>query len=110
LEQPEAIARSLSFGGRLAPEKVMLGGLDDKIEALSGIKYMTLSACGTSLHAAKYAEKLMKTLGVFEWVCSVDAAETEAKDFPQVSNSGEAGLIVVSQSGETKDGKILKNI
>ena len=103
LEQPEAIARAMGFGGRLSPDRVLLGGLDGQVERMSMIKHMTLSACGTSLNAALYAEKLMKDLGCFDSVCSIDAAETEAKDFPKPSNIKETGLIVVSQSGETKD-------
>lgn len=101
-EQPEAIARALSYGGRLSAEKILLGGLDQDMDRLSKIKHMTLSACGTSLHAAKYGERLMKELGSFEAVTAIDAAETEAKDFPVLSPK-EAGVIVVSQSGETKD-------
>merc|ERR1711966_648622 len=50
-----------------------------------------------------YAEKLMKQLRSFDSVVSIDAAETDAKDFTSYSNPKEAGLIVVSQSGETKD-------
>mmetsp|Transcript_17473 Transcript_17473/g.25667 ORF Transcript_17473/g.25667 Transcript_17473/m.25667 type:complete len:653 (+) Transcript_17473:1-1959(+) len=110
LEQPEAIARALGFGGRLSAEKVLLGGLDSNFEKLSKIKHMTLSACGTSLHAAKYAEKLMKHLGSFESVTSIDAAETQAKDFPTPTDPEEAGVIVVSQSGETKDVKRVVDI
>jgi glutamine---fructose-6-phosphate transaminase (isomerizing) len=102
-EQPEAIARALGFGGRLSSDRVLLGGLDSKVSILSKIKHMTLSACGTSLHAAKYGERLMKQLGSFDSVSSIDAAETEAKDFPCPDKPGESGLIVVSQSGETKD-------
>ena len=108
IEQPEAIARSLGFGGRLTPNQIILGGPDDNFDRLSKIKYMTLSACGTSLHAAQYAEKLMKKLAVFDWVSSIDAAETDAKDFPNVKDPSEAGLIVVSQSGETKDGRSIQ--
>lgn len=79
-----------------------LGGLDSNLQKLSKIKFMTLSACGTSLNAAKYAEKIMKNLESFEHVVSIDAAETTEKDFPK-SSPQTAGLIVVSQSGETKD-------
>jgi glucosamine--fructose-6-phosphate aminotransferase (isomerizing) len=103
VEQPEAIARALCFGGRLSEDKVILGGLDKKFDQLVNIKHMTMSACGTSLNAARYAEKLMKNLGSFESVYSIDASETQAKDFPNSTKSQESGLIVVSQSGETKD-------
>jgi len=102
-EQPEALARALGFGGRLSYEKILLGGFDSHFESLSKIKHLTLSACGTSLNASKYAEKLMKALGCFDSVVSIDAAETTIKDFPNVKNPAESGLLVVSQSGETKD-------
>eukprot|EP00533_Pseudo-nitzschia_delicatissima_P005356 CAMPEP_0116096450 /NCGR_PEP_ID=MMETSP0327-20121206/10186_1 /TAXON_ID=44447 /ORGANISM="Pseudo-nitzschia delicatissima, Strain B596" /LENGTH=721 /DNA_ID=CAMNT_0003588151 /DNA_START=69 /DNA_END=2234 /DNA_ORIENTATION=+ len=101
-EQPEAIAQSLNFGGRMSHDRVILSGLDRNEDRMSKIKHMTLSACGTSLNAAKYGEKLMKQLGSFDTVTSIDAAETETKDFP-ASDKGSTGLIVVSQSGETKD-------
>jgi glucosamine--fructose-6-phosphate aminotransferase (isomerizing) len=102
-EQPEAIARALGFGGRLGADKILLGGLDSNFETVSKIKHMTLAACGTSLNAARYGERLMKHLGSFDSVYSIDAAETEPKDFPCPKNTKETGVIVVSQSGETKD-------
>ena len=103
VEQPEAIARALAYGGRLGADKVYLGGFDTNFDKMSKIKHMTLSACGTSLNAARYGERLMKHLGSFDSVFSIDAAETEAKDLPCRSRAEETGLIVVSQSGETKD-------
>jgi glutamine---fructose-6-phosphate transaminase (isomerizing) len=124
-EQPEAVARALGFGGRLGSDRVLLGGLDSNYERISMMKHVILSACGTSLNAARYGERIMKNLGSFDTVQSIDAAETEMKDFPytrmnmtttstspssSASNSSssinqlrETGLIVVSQSGETKD-------
>lgn len=103
VEQPEAIARALGYGGRLGADKVFLGGLDTAFERMGKIKHMTLSACGTSLNAARYGERLMKHLGSFDSVFSIDAAETEPKDFPCRDKTDSTGLIVVSQSGETKD-------
>jgi glucosamine--fructose-6-phosphate aminotransferase (isomerizing) len=97
------VARALGFGGRLSAEKVLLGGLDKNFDMVSKIKFMLLSACGTSLHAAKYGEKLMKHLGSFDHVVALDAAETNEKDFPHTGRPKETGIIVVSQSGETKD-------
>ncbi|KAL3917087.1 MAG: hypothetical protein SGILL_004877 [Bacillariaceae sp.] len=102
-EQPEAIARSLNFGGRMSYDRVILSGLDVNEEQMSKIKHMTLSACGTSLNAAKYGEKLMKHLGSFDSVTAIDAAETDTKDIPCMDNIESTGMIVVSQSGETKD-------
>lgn len=45
----------------------------------------------------------MKQLKCFDSVYSLDAAETSIKDFPNTKTNRESGLIVVSQSGETKD-------
>jgi glucosamine--fructose-6-phosphate aminotransferase (isomerizing) len=104
VEQPEAIARALGFGGRLTSEHIQLGGLEKMKDDLSRVKYLTLSACGTSLNAAKYAEKLMKHLGSFDMVHSLDAAETDSNDFPKCTQKAkESAFLVVSQSGETKD-------
>merc|ERR1712087_796352 len=65
---------------------------------------MGLSACGTSLNAAKYAEKLMKHLGSFDVVHSLDAAEIDSNEFPRCARKAEeSAFLVVSQSGETKD-------
>jgi glucosamine--fructose-6-phosphate aminotransferase (isomerizing) len=87
----------------LGSEKTFLGGLDSNHDRFSKVKHMCLSACGTSLNAAKYGERLMKHLGSFDTVFSIDAAETEPKDFPCPHDRESTGLIVVSQSGETKD-------
>jgi len=104
VEQPEAIGRALGFGGRLTSDEVQLGGLEKMKDDLSRVKYLTLSACGTSLNAAKYAEKLMKHLGSFDKVHSLDAAETDSNDFPRCARKAEeSAFLVVSQSGETKD-------
>ena len=102
-EQPEAVARSLNFGGRMSYDRVILSGLDVNEQKMSNIKHMTLSACGTSLNAALYGEKLMKHLKSFDSVNAIDAAETDLKDIPCITDIASTGLIVVSQSGETKD-------
>ena len=108
MEQPEAIARALGYGGRfsdVSDGKVKLGGLDGNFGKLSRVKDLTLSACGTSLNAALYGVKLMRMLkSVRGSVQAVDAAETGAKDFFTNKEEPEsAGVVVVSQSGETKD-------
>jgi len=103
-EQPEAIGRALGFGGRLMADKITLGGLEKMSGPLGNIDFLTLCACGTSLNAAKYAEKLMKHLGSFDVVHSIDAAEVEPSDFPHDTKAAaRSAFLVVSQSGETKD-------
>ena len=105
LEQPEAIARALGYGGRFSEGLVKLGGLDDNVGKLSKVKDLTLSACGTSLNAALYGVKLMRMLrSVPGCVQAVDAAETSGKDiFYHPGRPEEGCVVVVSQSGETKD-------
>mmetsp|Transcript_15366 Transcript_15366/g.20567 ORF Transcript_15366/g.20567 Transcript_15366/m.20567 type:complete len:442 (-) Transcript_15366:424-1749(-) len=98
MEQPEAIACVLGFGNRLSMDEIILGGLDENITSMSKIMHLTLSACGTSLNAAKYAEKLMKALGSFENVFSVDAAEAEEDDTYSSLKASECGLIVIPDS------------
>lgn len=102
-EQPEAIARALGFGGRLSSNRIQLGGLDTNFDVVSKVRFMTLCGCGSSLNAAKYAEKLMKQLGSFDNVITLDASDMDVKDFPVTSDPKETGLIATSQSGETKD-------
>lgn len=103
-EQPEAIGRALGFGGRLMSDKITLGGLEKMSEKLASVDFLTLCACGTSLNASRYAEKLMKHLGSFDVVHSIDAAEVEPSDFPHnPATAARSAFLVVSQSGETKD-------
>ena len=61
-------------------DNVKLGGPDDNADKLAKIKNMTISACGTSLHAAMYGAKLMRSLGSFESVNTMDAGETTIRD------------------------------
>jgi len=101
MEQPQACGRALAFGGRLGFDKVHLGGFDDALERLQHVQHLLLCACGTSLHAARYGELLLKWLNAVESVQSMDASETQEKDFPCPHQ--DTAVLVVSQSGETKD-------
>ena len=99
IEQPQSLAASLGYGGRLSDDRVFLGGLESNKEKLLTIKNLVLAACGTSLNAGNYGAKIMRSLGSFDTVQTIDAAECTASNFPA---SG-PGLLVCSQSGETKD-------
>eukprot|EP01100_Stratorugosa_tubuloviscum_P007164 TRINITY_DN29_c4_g1_i1.p1 TRINITY_DN29_c4_g1~~TRINITY_DN29_c4_g1_i1.p1 ORF type:complete len:669 (+),score=383.71 TRINITY_DN29_c4_g1_i1:107-2113(+) len=100
MDQPEAISRSLNFGGRLRDEiSVKLGGLDDKRDTLLKIDNLILVGCGTSWHACLYGALLMRWLNCFLTAQAIDAAEVGRDSIPK---SG-AGLLALSQSGETKD-------
>ncbi|MBU1126552.1 MAG: glutamine--fructose-6-phosphate transaminase (isomerizing) [Patescibacteria group bacterium] len=99
-EQPEAISRSLNYGGRIFDEaNVKLGGLEEQRENLLNIKHLIIAACGTSFFAALYGAQLMRSLRAFETVQVIDAAEMNRDIFPKENG----GLLVISQSGETKD-------
>lgn len=100
LEQPEAISRSLNFGGRISDDShVKLGGLDDNREWLSGIDHLVIAACGTSYYASLYGAQIFRDLKCFKTVQVIDGAELEESHFcPENS-----GLLVLSQSGETAD-------
>lgn len=100
LEQPEAIRRTLNHGARLRSDTdVKLGGLEIREEDLARIEHLVIAACGTSYHAGLYAAVSMRSLHAFETVQVVDASELT----PQHFASQNAGLLVISQSGETKD-------
>ena len=75
LEQPEAIARALSYGARISNGHVILGGLDKNVDDISKIHNMLLTGCGTSKHSAEFGAKLMRDLDCFDTVSVLDAAE-----------------------------------
>ncbi|CAI5705601.1 unnamed protein product [Peronospora effusa] len=99
MEQPKAVAASLGYGGRVSDDHVYLGGLEAEKERMLHIKHLLIAACGTSLYASKYGAKLMRSLNAFESVAVEDASECTSDRF----SKKDGGLLVVSQSGETKD-------
>ncbi|KAL7066680.1 glucosamine--fructose-6-phosphate aminotransferase, isomerizing family protein [Cryptosporidium serpentis] len=100
-EQPHALARSLNFGGRISPynNKVKLGGLDMHKNELSNIENLVILGCGTSYHAGIFAQLIMENICGFNTVSAKDASETQLTGYPKYN----AGIIAVSQSGETAD-------
>ena len=99
LEQPEAIARALSYGARMNGKRVVLGGLDMNVTHMSEIKNLIITGCGTSRHAGELGAKIMRDLDCFDTVSVMDSAEVRRSDVPKKAG----GLLAVSQSGETKD-------
>lgn len=98
-EQPESIARAMSYGARMSDNKIILGGLDMNRQKMADIHNMVLTACGTSKYASELGAKIMRDLEVFDTVSVLDSAEVRRCDIPHKSG----GLLAVSQSGETKD-------
>lgn len=101
-EQPQAVAAALGYGGRVSETQVYLGGLEAEKDRMLSIQHLLIAACGTSLNASKYGAKLMRSLGAFDSVMTEDAAEVTVETLPK-AGAGAGGLLVVSQSGETKD-------
>lgn len=100
MEQPDALLRTLNHGARIPSEcDVKLGGLERNNETLLGIKHLVIAACGTSFHAGMYGALGMRALHAFDTVQVVDASEITTHHFAPEG----AGLLVISQSGETKD-------
>lgn len=99
MEQPEAIARALSYGARMNGKRVVLGGLDMNLDRMKSISNLVLTGCGTSKNAADLGAKIMRDLDCFDTVSVIDSAEVRRSDIPKKSG----GIIAVSQSGETKD-------
>lgn len=100
-EQPYSVDRVIKQGSRILDnDKVHLGGLNDNKEILKNINHITILGCGTSLNAAKFAIKFFKSLCDFSSVSWCDGADFTADD---ITNEGNTALILLSQSGETKD-------
>lgn len=100
-EQVESIKRVIKKGSRIQDnDKVHLGGLNENCEILKTIDHIVLLGCGTSLNAAKFAIHYFKSLCFFNSVSWCDGADFSIED---VSPFGSTAVILLSQSGETKD-------
>jgi glutamine---fructose-6-phosphate transaminase (isomerizing) len=100
-EQVETSLRAMGMGSRIVDDKtVRLGGLSRHKQELVDIKHLILLGCGTSYYAGLHALDVFRELSGFDTVQIFDGAEFNKYDVPQ---SGKSGLILLSQSGETKD-------
>lgn len=104
MEQPVALSMALNCGGRvLSTSEVKLGGLEARRAELLGVRHLLIAACGTSAFAGLYGAGLMRRLGCFDTVQVVDAAEVTREALPAGERTAAAGVLAISQSGETKD-------
>jgi len=100
-EQIDSTLRSISLGGRLlSNNKVKLGGLDIYKTQLLQVENIILLGCGTSYFAGLCGKKYFKDLCNFNSIQIIDGAEFELNDMPI---KGETAIVLLSQSGETKD-------
>jgi glucosamine--fructose-6-phosphate aminotransferase (isomerizing) len=99
-EQSDTALRATNMGGRILNDyNVKLGGLSNHQDDLLKIENLLIVACGTSYHAGLLGAKYFRMLKCFNTVNVIDAAELIESDIPENG----AGMIVLSQSGETRD-------
>ena len=99
--QPTVVLNAINNGGRFdGPSKVKLGGLDQHLSLLKDVNNIIILGCGTSYFAGLYGMHFFKRLTNMNTVQVFDGAEFSNHDIPRV---GKTAVILVSQSGETKD-------
>lgn len=98
-EQPESISRAMNYGARLSLDNARLGGLEEIKDEFLKVKNLILLGCGTSLHACQFGAQLFSTLNLMNTVQAIDGSEMNIDSLPRSS----AGVIAISQSGETRD-------
>jgi glutamine---fructose-6-phosphate transaminase (isomerizing) len=100
-EQKESCKRAVSYGGRLLSDnRVKLGGLESNRDNLKKIDNLILLGCGTSYFAGLTSIDYFKNICNFNTVQIFDGAEFKKNDIPKM---GQTAIVLLSQSGETKD-------
>lgn len=100
-EQYNSSLRAISHGGRLLNDnKVNLGGLELNKIYLEKVENIIIIGCGTSYNAGLLSKSYFHDLCNFNSVQVIDASEFSLKD---ICKKGITALILLSQSGETKD-------
>jgi glutamine---fructose-6-phosphate transaminase (isomerizing) len=100
-EQSDSSLRAISLGGRLLSNKsVKLGGLESYNEVLTCVDNIIFLGCGTSYHAGLLGVNYFKKNCNFNLVQCIDGAEFEISDIPKF---GKTAIVLLSQSGETRD-------
>lgn len=100
-DQEISSLRAIKLGSRLLENnRVRLGGLNEKVKELENIDNIVILGCGTSYNAGNLATYYFKDLCKFNSVQIIDGADFTILDVPK---KGRTCLILLSQSGETKD-------
>ena len=101
MEQPTTILNSLNNGGRIKNEsEVKLGGIEEHFEELKDVDNIIFLGCGTSFHVGLYGRYFFNKICDFNTVQVFDGADFVLSDIPR---KGKTALILISQSGETRD-------
>ena len=97
-EQPQSVARAISYGARLTTDSARLKGLEEmKIPFLS-VKNLVLIGCGSSFHACQFGSHIMRQLELMDTITTLDPS-TNCNFLPHLS----PGAILISESGETSE-------
>ena len=100
-EQVDSSLRAISLGGRLLSNKqVKLGGLEPFSDTLKNTEHIILLGCGTSYHACLMGFNYFRQNTIFSSIQCIDGAEFDSS---YISNTGKTTIILLSQSGETRD-------
>jgi glutamine---fructose-6-phosphate transaminase (isomerizing) len=100
-DQSTTVKNVIGCGGRLlSNNQVKLGGLEHMQPMLTQLDNIILLGCGTSYHAGMIGLHYFKELCNFYCVQLFDGAEFTEHDIPR---GGKTGVVLLSQSGETKD-------
>ena len=100
-EQYETSLRAISLGGRLLNNsEVILGGLEINKKILKKVGNLLIIGCGTSFHSGMLSKYYFNDLCNFNSVSIIDGGEFDIND---ISKKGITAIILLSQSGETKD-------
>jgi len=97
-EQPASALRAME--GRVYPDFVYLQEFLTDLEDLLSIDHLILLGCGSSYFAGQHGVFFLKELCDFTTVQLFEGAEFCAQDIPK---KGKTALLLLSQSGETKD-------
>lgn len=99
--QPTCVLNAINNGGRIKNQtEVKLGGLEQHIGILKDITNIIILGCGTSFNAGLYGMYYFKKICNFNCVQTFDGAEFNEDDICKI---GKTAVILISQSGETKD-------
>jgi glucosamine--fructose-6-phosphate aminotransferase (isomerizing) len=100
-EQYESSLRAISLDGRLLNNsEVILGGLEINKKFLKRVENLVIIGCGTSFHSGMLSKYYFNDLCNFNSVSIIDGGEFDIND---ISKKGITAIILLSQSGETKD-------
>jgi len=97
-EQTKTSAAAMNH--RLIYDTIVLGGFEKHVEQLVGINHLILLGCGTSYFAGAHCIPIFRQISGFHTVQILDGSEFHAHDIP---THGTTAVVLLSQSGETKD-------